>query len=399
MKTSKNQANAVRSYLATLGIEIGHVQALEVIARGAGDRSRHVVAPRSDRSSNESVGAVRDAFADLLELRERYWEPHSTMTPDDPIQAAESLFPGLFESTHEIEEFLEQAETVSVSTEWEAICRAGALRQAFVDAGRTPVAQAEALKALVRECDKFFSNYEEAHAFLTQFDETVKAQEHDRLGRVKYSIEDPVEYRIKPVGQVDDDGLCGQHAMRSLTRMDPDVIIIGAPHPNAEKAKADAIKAQYVRSRGHADDTAHAVARLVDECPVLFPDERQAWCFIKEFDLKDMPDTTYAVQVHTEGSEAQVHTFFTEEERRAGVIRLMAKAVDLNDCIARRYYFTDIGAGAPPGCTEYVEVLEQRKLEGEIVDSVVTYQGTRIGTIDEITEDDLTLYSWIDDNP
>lgn len=43
MKPSKNQVAAVRSYLSSIGHEISHVQALEVIARGQGHRSRHVV--------------------------------------------------------------------------------------------------------------------------------------------------------------------------------------------------------------------------------------------------------------------------------------------------------------------------------------------------------------------
>lgn len=40
---SKAQAQAVRKYLGTLGIAVTHVQALEVIARGVGARSRHAM--------------------------------------------------------------------------------------------------------------------------------------------------------------------------------------------------------------------------------------------------------------------------------------------------------------------------------------------------------------------
>jgi hypothetical protein len=42
MKATKNQATAVRAYLTGIGHSISHVQALEVIARGCGHRSRHV---------------------------------------------------------------------------------------------------------------------------------------------------------------------------------------------------------------------------------------------------------------------------------------------------------------------------------------------------------------------
>lgn len=41
---TKAQATAVRDYLATLGIELSHTQALEVIARGEGMRSHHLLA-------------------------------------------------------------------------------------------------------------------------------------------------------------------------------------------------------------------------------------------------------------------------------------------------------------------------------------------------------------------
>lgn len=45
-QATKAQAQAVRDYLQTLGFELTHVQALEVIARGQGLRSRHNLADR-----------------------------------------------------------------------------------------------------------------------------------------------------------------------------------------------------------------------------------------------------------------------------------------------------------------------------------------------------------------
>ncbi|MDO8417719.1 MAG: hypothetical protein Q7S87_16085 [Agitococcus sp.] len=60
MKITKNQANAVRTYLAGLGCQISHVQALEVIARGAGNRSRHV---------GPQVTAVGETDVDVVPLR------------------------------------------------------------------------------------------------------------------------------------------------------------------------------------------------------------------------------------------------------------------------------------------------------------------------------------------
>lgn len=47
-QATKAQAQAVRAYLRTLGCELTHTQALEVLARGQGMRSRHVLAASVD---------------------------------------------------------------------------------------------------------------------------------------------------------------------------------------------------------------------------------------------------------------------------------------------------------------------------------------------------------------
>lgn len=46
---TKAQAQAVREYLASLGVSLTHTQALEVIARGQGMRSRHALAAELDK--------------------------------------------------------------------------------------------------------------------------------------------------------------------------------------------------------------------------------------------------------------------------------------------------------------------------------------------------------------
>lgn len=48
---TKAQATAVRKYLATLGFELTHTQALEVIARGEGFRSRHLLAKQIEEAT------------------------------------------------------------------------------------------------------------------------------------------------------------------------------------------------------------------------------------------------------------------------------------------------------------------------------------------------------------
>ncbi len=59
---TKAQANAVREYLATLGVELSHVQALEVLARGQGLRSRHVLA--QTKQSQPALGPVATQSSD-----------------------------------------------------------------------------------------------------------------------------------------------------------------------------------------------------------------------------------------------------------------------------------------------------------------------------------------------
>lgn len=59
---TKAQAQAVREYLATLGVALTHTQALEVIARGQGMRSRHALAAQLDRTlSGQTVEDWVDA--------------------------------------------------------------------------------------------------------------------------------------------------------------------------------------------------------------------------------------------------------------------------------------------------------------------------------------------------
>lgn len=56
-QANKAAAAAVRQYLETLGMELSHVQALEVIARGNGMRSRHLLAEGSMTTANAPAPA------------------------------------------------------------------------------------------------------------------------------------------------------------------------------------------------------------------------------------------------------------------------------------------------------------------------------------------------------
>lgn len=58
---TKAQADAVRTYLQTLGVTLSHVQALEVIARGQGMRSRHALAAQVEQAAARTPSQWVDA--------------------------------------------------------------------------------------------------------------------------------------------------------------------------------------------------------------------------------------------------------------------------------------------------------------------------------------------------
>lgn len=402
MKATKNQANAVRAYLATLGIEIGHVQALEVIARGAGQRSRHVQAPAA-AGGNVAGGAdqapARDVFAQAQEVWAQFRADGGTLNQVTAKSQLMELFPELFDSPEAAVEFLESEDDESVDRYCELLSLANAIRQTYEDAGRTQAAQAKALKDLVTHCNALFQEYRAAYVFLggtftssqttTTFSEIIRAEYRDS-GCQRSDLEAAVHCLVTACSDLFET----EEAAVAFLHEDAEL-----PAASDEVSKAQEIKAEYDSSRCHADDVDHAVRRLMAECPGLFSDDRKAWSFINEEQHEELEGEDFLVQVESELFGNEVFTYYTEEERRAGVIRLMAKAVELNDGVTRRYYFTNIDSDLEKNSPEYGQALEQRDIEGEIVDSVVSYQGTRIGSIAELTEGGLTLFSWIDDNP
>lgn len=74
---TKAQAAAVRTYLDTLGVTISHTQALEVIARGEGMRSRHLLAQSGQPATSAAIPAKavtveRNRCEDLATLAVSY---------------------------------------------------------------------------------------------------------------------------------------------------------------------------------------------------------------------------------------------------------------------------------------------------------------------------------------
>ncbi len=83
------------------------------------------------------------------------------------------------------------------------------------------------------------------------------------------TIEDPVEYQIPGIGQVNVDrkkGLTFANGLRTIVRQDPDVILVGEIRDleTAEIAIQSALTGHLVFSTLHTNDAASAVTRLID---------------------------------------------------------------------------------------------------------------------------------------
>ncbi|MGB9376886.1 MAG: ATPase, T2SS/T4P/T4SS family, partial [Mycobacteriales bacterium] len=83
------------------------------------------------------------------------------------------------------------------------------------------------------------------------------------------TVEDPVEYRLHGVNQVQTNnkaGLTFASALRSILRSDPDVVLIGEirDHETAQIAIEAALTGHLVLSTLHTNDAPSAVTRLVE---------------------------------------------------------------------------------------------------------------------------------------
>ncbi|HHU49101.1 MAG: GspE/PulE family protein [Caldicoprobacterales bacterium] len=94
-------------------------------------------------------------------------------------------------------------------------------------------------------------------------------QELNKIGRNIITVEDPVEYRLEGINQVQVNikaGLTFASGLRSILRQDPDIIMIGEIRDTetAKIAVRAAITGHLVLSTMHTNDSASAVSRLVD---------------------------------------------------------------------------------------------------------------------------------------
>jgi general secretion pathway protein E len=91
----------------------------------------------------------------------------------------------------------------------------------------------------------------------------------DRVGRNIITIEDPVEYRFEGINQIQINpkaGLTFASGLRSIVRLDPDVILVGEIRDGetAGIATQSALTGHLVLSSIHANDTIGALFRLID---------------------------------------------------------------------------------------------------------------------------------------
>ena len=91
----------------------------------------------------------------------------------------------------------------------------------------------------------------------------------DRKGRNIITIEDPVEYRFKNINQIQVNpraGLTFASGLRSILRLDPDVLLVGEIRDGetASIAIQSALTGHLVLSSIHANDAVGVVSRLLD---------------------------------------------------------------------------------------------------------------------------------------
>ncbi len=94
----------------------------------------------------------------------------------------------------------------------------------------------------------------------------------NRLAKEEYNVvtvEDPVEYELKGINQVqvnEKAGLLFSTALRSILRQDPDIIMVGEirDYETAELAVRAALTGHFVLSTLHTNDAPGALTRLVD---------------------------------------------------------------------------------------------------------------------------------------
>lgn len=344
MKATKNQATAVRAYLTGIGHSISHVQALEVIARGCGHRSRHVksattvsvqTAPTAKPGSlpavtEQSLAEVLRLSGNILELSESM----RAMPPDIQIDM------GYADGMAQLHQQLGRA-ILSVQLAEHGSCAEGV--SGLTDGYRRAAGriyrdgqQALPAEAVLANDEKLALRYGEdnEHPDYPRGDWLFQAS----TLRTTQTYWNWVVTRLE---SIDSDELAEVYVFRVASG----------------EQQAENIKASYLAGPCAAADVEATMHRLMRECPELFPNDRKAWEFIMD---EKHEDPMYVIQMESPEFGNEVFTYDTCDERRAGLSRLLEKAVALDDGVERNYYFSDIDSDLEKNSPEYDEALNDR---------------------------------------
>ena len=175
------------------------------------------------------------------------------------------------------------------------------------------------------------------------------------------TIEDPVEYQLKGVGQIQVNPkieLTFARGLRSIVRQDPDVILIGEIRDleTAEIGVQSALTGHLVFSTLHTNDSASAITRLIDIGvePFLISssviaviaqrlvrvlcDECKEAYVPEEVTLKEMglaPEQAEGIELYRAGSCPKC--FHSGYKGRVGIYEIMEMKSDLQNLILKNY--------------------------------------------------------------
>ncbi|HUR74283.1 MAG TPA: GspE/PulE family protein, partial [Sporichthya sp.] len=189
------------------------------------------------------------------------------------------------------------------------------------------------------------------------------------------TVEDPVEYRLPGVNQVQTNpkaGLTFARALRSILRADPDVILIGEirDHETAQIAVESALTGHMVLTTLHTNDAPSAVSRLIE-------------MGIEPFLVGSALDTVLAQRLCRTLCESCKQAYTPTEEELAEVrfgydpsepLPLLHRAVGCAAC-ARTGYYGRMALHEVMTVTEEIERLAVARASTDEIEKMATAQG------------------------
>jgi hypothetical protein len=348
MKTTKNQAEAVRSYLATLGHNISHVQALEVIARGAGQRSRHV-APHGAPVRMPVTPLMTAETALKLHYGEEGEHPLFQRSDWMTTKGYPTYWAWLSTKVRDIGNL--ELEGVTGSAEHISdFALSEQIKADYWVSGHDASDLASAELRLMNECGWLFENPEAACTFL---------------------LEAP--------------------SLKQLSGM-----------------AAATIKATYLASPRASTNVALALAQLKTMCQTLFGTPLMRRKFLMDEAHVDSR-TIFGIQTDSEVFGVETHYYGTQQGRQDGLFRLMSRAVQYENGVllgaggtegiisSRAYYFFEIevqrendedSTEIEVESEKYTQALSVRNEAASIgaIGALVLVDSESLGTVQELAK-------------